>query len=233
MKIQSEPFDAFSRLVFPDAIAEQSRKRFAALAKSRVLDPARGKPLDASVSSLVFISSGAVKLVAHASAEREQVIAFYFSDDLFILPEDGKHSFSLQALQRSEVLIFPYEEFAALAQKDCAILRYLLDRSALSLHRSREKTIALGRKTALERTASFLLSMAERIGRPRGGSVEIELPMSRRDIADSLGLTIETISRQLSILRGDKVIETHGRAGVLIRSCGALEQRSGSLRDAA
>lgn len=233
MSLKSNIFAGFSRRVFPAGMPDRVRARFESIAKTRRLEPEGSQQLDAAVSSLVFIGSGAVKLVAHASGEREQVIAFYFPDDFFILPENGAHSFSLHGLRRSELLVFPYAAFTDLAQEDCEILRYLLDRSALSLQRSREKTIALGRKTALERTASFLLSMAERLGRASGGRVEIELPMSRRDIADSLGLTIETISRQFSALKGEGVIETHGRSGVAIHSLVALEQRSGSLCDAA
>lgn len=233
MKRHTTTFDLFARNVLPERMSEHARNQFLVLGKSRKLAPDRPQPLDVSDRSLVFVGGGAVKLVAHASGEREQIIAFYFPDDFFILPENGAHSFSLHGLSRSELLIFPYDRFTALAQDECEILRYLLNRSALSLQRSREKTVALGRKTALERIAGFLLAMAERVGIRRGTQVDIDLPMSRRDIADSLGLTIETVSRQISILRSQGLIETHGRSGIVIRSREALERCSGSLRRAA
>ena len=233
MKRYSEISDLFGRKVLPERMPEAARREFYALGKERLLEPNKTQQLDVSASSLVFVGSGAVKLVAHASGEREQVVAFYFCDDFFLLPQNGAHSFSLHGLKRSEVLIFPYARFTELARHDCDIMQQLLDRSALSLQCSREKTISLGQKTALERIASFLISMAERIGVIEGKRVAIELPMSRRDIADSLGLTIETVSRQISILRADGLIETSGRSGVSILSLDALEQRSGNLLFAA
>lgn len=233
MNVLAKPCASFVHRVLPEGMATSARERFLLLAQPQTLGPGHSCELVVTASSLVFVGSGAVKLVAHASGKREQVIAFYFPDDLFILPENGVHSFSLHGLPKSELLIFPYAAFTELAQEDCAVMRYLLDRSAISLQRSREKTIALGRKTALERTAGFLLSMAERIGQVQGGVTSIDLPMSRRDIADSLGLTIETISRQISLLRGQGVIETVGRSGIVIRSPDALERQSGSIRNAA
>jgi len=109
----------------------------------------------------------------------------------------------------------------------------LLENTTLSLRRCREKTIALGRKTAGERIAVFLVGMAERIGVEQDGRLVLELPMSRRDISDSLGLTIETVSRQLSKLRDDGVIETVGRSGVILNTLESLRDRAGFLREAA
>ena len=87
--------------------------------------------------------------------------------------------------------------------------------------------IALGSKTAAERLAVFLLNMAERIGTERDGLCAFDLPMSRRDISESLGLTIETVSRQLTKLRDDGVIETIGRSKVILRRPELLRERAG------
>ena len=91
----------------------------------------------------------------------------------------------------------------------------------------------LGRKTAQERLASFLVTMADRIGMQQGGQCVLDLPMSRRDIADSLGLTIETVSRQLTVLRDLALIETSGRSIVTLADIAALEDRAGHLAVAA
>ncbi|HCY03108.1 MAG TPA: hypothetical protein DHU71_09915, partial [Erythrobacter sp.] len=80
-------------------------------------------------------------------------------------------------------------EFLRLASSEAGVLHHLLENTTLSLRRCREKTIALGRKTAGERIAVFLVGMAERIGVEQDGRLVLELPMSRRDISDSLGLT--------------------------------------------
>jgi CRP/FNR family transcriptional regulator len=109
----------------------------------------------------------------------------------------------------------------------------LLDCARKSLGRCRDKSLALGRKTAPERLAGFLVGMAVRIGAPQDDITFLDLPMSRRDIADSLGLTIETVSRQFTLLREQKIIETVGKSGVRIRDLLALEARAGYLIEAA
>ena len=70
--------------------------------------------------------------------------------------------------------------------------------------------------TAQERVASFLLDLTERIAAIRNGIAVLELPMSRREIADSVGLTIETVSRQLSQLREHGILQTNGRSELVI-----------------
>ena len=102
----------------------------------------------------------------------------------------------------------------------------------LALSRSREKAISLGRKSAQERLASFLITMAERIGKNDADACVMELPMSRRDIADSLGLTIETVSRQLSELRDAGLIETSGRSRMRLLDLDRLNARAGHLAPA-
>ena len=109
----------------------------------------------------------------------------------------------------------------------------LLDRILADLGRSRELSALLGRKSARERICGFLVEMEKRIGRRENGAVILDLPMSRREIGDHLGLTIETVSRQLSKLRDDGVIETVGRSGVILNAVESLRDRAGFLREAA
>ncbi|MBT8427219.1 MAG: helix-turn-helix domain-containing protein [Erythrobacter sp.] len=120
-----------------------------------------------------------------------------------------------------------------MAESDPQILRGLIGQMADALRRCREKAVALGRKTASERIAVFLLGMAERIGTAKGTSVILDLPMSRRDIAESLGLTIETVSRQFTILRDAKTIETSGRSLVILHDVSQLRAQAGYLAGAA
>ena len=226
-------FASFATSVLPDGLDEEVARCLQALGRQTALaDQAQveGVPGD---DTLVFLARGAAKLVAHASHEREQVVAFHFAGDLLTLPSRGAHSYSLEALGRCELLSFGYAEFLRCAGAEVQVLRQLLERSGISLRRSREKALTLGRKSAVERIASFLLSMAERIGTPTDCGTALVLPMSRRDIADSLGLTIETVSRQFTLLREQGVIATQGRSGVLLRSLDALELRSGQVGHAA
>jgi len=86
----------------------------------------------------------------------------------------------------------------------------------VAFDQSRDMSVLLGRKTAQERVATFLTSMAERIGKQNDDGVSLSLPISRREIADSLGLTIETVSRQFTELRELGIIDTNGRSDVTI-----------------
>lgn len=233
MNEMTDVFERFGRCLLPGDLPSDAKMEFAALAHARNLAPDQPLLLEEESDMLVYVGSGAIKLVAHASEEREQVVAFYFSNDVLTVPALGAHSYSLRGLNDTSLLLFSYPQFLARSRGDAHILNGLLDRHSVSLHRSREKTIALGRKTATERLACFLVSMAERIGKTENGSVWIELPMSRKDIADSLGLTIETVSRQFSRMRDEGMIETQGRSEVYIPSLDAIEERCGGFRKAA
>ena len=87
--------------------------------------------------------------------------------------------------------------------------------------------VLLGRKTAGERVATFLATMAGRIGEPAGADWDMHLPMSRRDIADSLGMTIETVSRNLVAMEREQLIRRDGAFGVVILDRAGLERLAG------
>lgn len=207
-------FEVFRAAMLPKGLPGAEVAQFEALALSRSVE--RGGTILTSEhgDALVFLASGAAKLVAYASHGREQVVAFHFAGDLIAMPTPREHAYVLLALRASDALIFPVASFLDFAGDHPALMRTIVRSAYKSLHRSREKAVVIGRKTARERVASFLISMAERIGRPKDNFCVLLLPMSRRDIADSLGLTIETISRQLGDLRDEGLIETAGRSTV-------------------
>ena len=203
-----------------------------ALAFPLCLAAGRVAPLDQTKPSLVYIVRGAAKLVAHAAAEREQVAAFNFAGDLVIVPGRGPHTYVLHALIDSELVVLPYKPLREVVRTDPAVLSALLDNCDAALGRCREKALMIGRKTATERMAGFLVMMAARIGMPQGNAILLDLPMSRRDIGDSLGLTIETVSRQFSLLREDRQIATEGRSKVMLLDFTGLQARAGHLAEA-
>ena len=228
-----EAFESFALKILSPDLSDAAHLRFQALARQGALEKDRSLDFDGNSSQLIFVGQGATKLVAHASEARDQIVAFHFGGEVFSVPEQDNYSYSVCALRDCSLLTFPADDFLDLAASEAGILRQLLDNTTGSLRRCREKTIALGRKTAAERVAVFLLAMSERIGMEQDGTVLLELPMSRRDIAESLGLTIETVSRQLSLLREAGVIETTGRSGIVLREMEMLKARAGYLRDAA
>ncbi|MXO75220.1 helix-turn-helix domain-containing protein [Altererythrobacter aerius] len=221
-----EPFDRFVETILSFDCDRATRDAFRRLAYRISAEPGESMRLDDSRDSIVFMASGAAKLVAHVSDDRQQVVAFHFAGDLVSVPQRNAHAYELCALTHSVALAFPAAAYMALADAEPALLRTMIDRTLLALNRSREKSVALGRKTAPERVTGFIASMADRIGTREGAGCTIRLPMSRRDIADSLGLTIETVSRQFTDLRGEGVIETSGRSAVRVPNLAALRARA-------
>lgn len=202
------------------------------MAIGHLVSPARGARayIDPNVDQMVYVSRGATKLVATACEGRDQIVAFHFAGDLISVPASAQHHYSLRALVDSQLLTFPTSQFVDCAERSPPMLRQVLGRVLIALHRSRDKAVGLGRKTAEERLASFFMVMAERIGVSDGKTWTIDLPMSRKDIADALGLTIETVSRQLGRLRELGLIETSGRSGVRLLQPSALEARAAHAR---
>ncbi|WP_114520700.1 helix-turn-helix domain-containing protein [Altererythrobacter sp. ZODW24] len=220
-------FDGFLRAFAPAASSDETVYALRKLAQPMHIGRGRTVPLDPASDALVYVGDGATKLIASASSGREQIVAFHFTGDLISVPAGAWHSYALCALAETDLLVFPAESFLEIAGTEREIMDALLQRSLTALHRCRDKAVGLGRKNAQERLASFLVGMAERIGSIEPDRCLLELPMSRRDIGDSLGLTIETISRQFSELRLAGLIETTGRSRVLLCDPAALTERAG------
>ena len=179
---------------------------------------------------VVFVAQGSVKLVAHVGADREQIVAFAFAGEMIALPLASHTPYELHALSNCQLVAFRANELAQSLNERAETADFLLEQITSALDRSRERSVLLGRKTAQERIASFLLDMAERIGTPEGRTIYLVLPMSRREIADSLGLTIETVSRQLTELRDRGAIHTMGRSGVVLMDRKDLARLSSRIR---
>jgi CRP/FNR family transcriptional regulator, anaerobic regulatory protein len=197
------------------------------LAKGEALAP------DTQEDRLVHVASGAAKLVAHRVADTPaaQVLTFHFAGDMIsVLRQSGSEAwgdFRLVALADCDLVVFPADRFLDIAQNDPAVLRAVLARSLQALHRSRTRMMQMGHKSASARIADFLVAMAERLTGCTAGACAFALPMSRRDIGDSLGLTIETVSRQLTELREAGLVETEGRSIISLSDIAALARLAG------
>jgi CRP/FNR family transcriptional regulator len=178
---------------------------------------------------LVYIAEGSAKLAAQpvADAPSGQVLAFHFGGDMISVLRQSDGDFRLVALSDCDLVVFPADRFLDIAQSDPAVLRSVLARSLQALHRSRTRMMQMGHKSAQQRIADFLVSMADRLAGCTSGACAFALPMSRRDIGDSLGLTIETVSRQLTELREAGLVETEGRSKVCLSDVDALARLAG------
>lgn len=186
-------------------------------------------PPDAYEDRLVYIGRGSAKLAAQPTGDAPsgQVLAFHFAGDMVSVLRQSDGDFRLMALTDCDLVVFPAERFLDIAQNDPVVLRSVLSRSLQALHRSRTRMMQMGHKSAQQRIADFLVSMAERLAGCTSGACAFALPMSRRDIGDSLGLTIETVSRQLTELREAGLVETEGRSKVCLSDVGALARLAG------
>jgi CRP/FNR family nitrogen fixation transcriptional regulator len=145
---------------------------------------------------LYKVVSGTVRMYRVLKDGRRQIGAFYLPGDIFGLePGDDQHASSAEAIGDVTVLVFKRSAVLALSAHDADVTRRLWEMTARELHRAQSHMLLLI-KSAQERVISFLLEMAG-----RGFEAdEVTLPMSRQDIADFLGLTIETVSRTISHL---------------------------------
>lgn len=153
------------------------------------------------------VTRGTVKLYALLPDGRRQITGFMFPGDFLGISLDEEHAVSAEALDEVQLCWFPRNRFGEFVEAHPAMERQLYFMAAHELAAARQQMVLLGRKTALERLATFfiqLLERSERIG--TGGTGSFDLPMSRSDIADYLGLTKETVSRVLGQLRDLRMI---------------------------
>lgn len=141
------------------------------------------------------VVSGAARTYKVLSDGRRQIGAFYLPGEVFGLGVGDAHHYSAEAIGKSTLLVVKRSALIALADTDHKVAHLLWTLTAQELQRVQEHMLLLIR-SAQERVACFLLEMAERMAE----ADVIDLPMSRQDIADYLGLTIETISRTLTQL---------------------------------
>src|SRR3954453_2160928 len=142
------------------------------------------------------VASGAVRSYKLLSDGRRQIGAFHLSNGIFGLENGNVHRFTAEAIVDTTLRLVRRRSLESAAGRDVQVANNLLNLTASNLQHAEDHMLLLGRKTALERVAAFLLEMDRRLT----AADFIALPMCRRDIADYLGLTLETVSRALSPL---------------------------------
>ena len=168
---------------------------------------------------LYKLVSGTVRTSKILNDGRRQIGEFYLPGDLFGHEVGSEHSFSAEAITDVKVIVIKRSAVEALAARDNDVARQLWAMTGRELQRMQEHILLLI-KSAQERVAGFLLEMAERIK----STNEVELPMSRQDIADYLGLTIETVSRTLTILENSAAISLPTSRRIVLRNRAALRR---------
>ncbi|MDR3435232.1 cyclic nucleotide-binding domain-containing protein [Telmatospirillum sp.] len=155
---------------------------------------------------LYTITAGAVKLYKLLSDGRRQITAFLYPGDFFGLSINDSYAYTAESLTTVVVCRFPRRKLEALFDEMPMLEKKLLGATTQELAAAQEQMLLLGRKTAREKLATFLVVLRRRLSEKNGDGVLFALPMSRSDIADFLGLTIETVSRTLTGLRREGLI---------------------------
>jgi CRP/FNR family transcriptional regulator, nitrogen fixation regulation protein len=168
------------------------------------------------------VVSGSVRTYNILSDGRRQIGGFYMPGDIFGIEFDGGHTSAAEAITDVKVLVVKRSALDALAGRDASVARELYALTARELRRVQDRILLLI-KSAQERVAGFLLEMAQRAS---SGNA-IDLPMSRQDIADYLGLTIETVSRTLTSLETAATIDVPTSRRIVLRNRSALTRMNG------
>lgn len=166
---------------------------------------------------LYKVKSGCVRIYRVLNDGRRQISAFYLPGDIFGLEAGEEHSASAEASVASELMIVKRSALDSRASGDSRFARRLFDLTVKELHRTQDHALLLI-KTAKERVAAFLIDLAKRAS----NNGEIDIPMSRQEIADYLGLTIETVSRTLTQLENSAAITLPSSRRIILRDRGAL-----------
>ena len=216
-----------SKLSLCDALDAGARQRFKPMVRGQILEPHQMLFQEGDAAEHVYtVTAGQVSLARSLPDGRRQIVDFAGPGDFLGLSlgqeEPAAHRLSAEALTQSRVCKLPRAAFNRFMQDEPALGRRALEFAARRIRASQEQQLSLGRKTAAERVASFLLDMAERNQARGGGASPLSLPMTRADIADHLGLTLETVSRAFSRLRKLGLIQLEGADRVAIPDLEAL-----------
>jgi CRP/FNR family nitrogen fixation transcriptional regulator len=176
-----------------------------------------------AMRSFYRVVSGAVRTYKLLGDGRRQISGFHLPGDIFGLGTGAKYQFSAEAVTAATVIAVDRSTLANLAARDSELANELWALTAEELDHLRGLMTTLGRKNAHERLAAFLLEMAGRVG----ANGALDLPMSRQDIADYLGLTIETVSRTFTQFETEAVIELPSCRRVVLKNGGALVRLNG------
>lgn len=176
---------------------------------------------------LFNITSGDVRVHKLLSDGRRQIVGFLSPGDFLGLATGDRYAFSAEALGSGSACRFRKVDYRKILREMPELEHALLDRAAHELKAAHDQMLLLGRKTAMERLASFLVGLSERALRAGGDGRFVALPMTRAEIADYLGLTTETVSRNTTRLKTRGVIRLLSMHSLHIERPGELLHLAG------
>lgn len=194
----------------------------------------RGRPLQKAATlyeqgsefkSIFAVRSGAIKTYRVTASGEEHVLGFYLPGEIVGIDGLSSHRYASYAvaLDTSAICEIPFEKLESLSLKLPSLQRYFFQMMSREITDDQKLLSVVGKNTADQRVASLLLSISARHRRRQLSPEEFVLPMSRQDIANFLGLTIETVSRVLRRLKDNQIVSVEGKA-VVIMDYDALQE---------
>lgn len=167
------------------------------------------------VEMLYEVVRGVVRLAHMMPNGQRRVMAFGYPGDIIGFPQDGLHRCICEVIAPGSVIPHRREALES-ASADPELRQRLLDAALTEIGVMQDHFLMLGCRSALEKMASFLVALMQRFGASKDGQAIIQLPMCRSDIADYLGLTTETVSRMISLLRASRVITLESAQTIVV-----------------
>lgn len=168
------------------------------------------------ITSYANVIRGVVKLTKVLEDGRLQIVGLQFAPDFIGRPFATASAVTAEAATILEICTVPKSMLDRLVVFNSKLERRLFDQILAELDDAREWMLMLGRKTAREKVASFLHLLASHAQAEEDGPFEFEIPLTRQEISDFLGLTLETVSRQVTALRGENIIEVFDNRRVIV-----------------
>ena len=195
-----------------------------------------GQPVIWSGDTMDYVASvvtGVASLTQTMEDGRRQMVGLLLPSDFVGRPGRGRVAYDVTAVTDLVLCCFRKKPFEEMMAKTPHVADRLLEMTLDELDAAREWMLLLGRKSAREKIASFLAVLARRDAVLHGTKdmIALEIPLTREEMADYLGLTLETVSRQMSALRRDGIIVTRGKRGVTIPDFSALQEVAGDDSD--
>jgi CRP/FNR family transcriptional regulator len=170
------------------------------------------------------VTGGVVRLSKMLGDGRRQVTGFMFPGDFFGVSYGDVYVYGAEAVNHVRLCRFPRDKLIASFDDMSKLERWMLAVASNELVAAQDQMLLLGRKTATEKLASFILLLARRADTADHSATSVNLPMTRMDIGDYLGLTTETVSRGLGKFVNDGLIELPSPGRILLKDRDALDE---------
>lgn len=210
------------------ALRPEELLRLNKIATARVLEPEETVFYEGDEADTLYnVTTGCVRMTKMLADGRRQVTGFLYPGDFLGLAFYDKYAYSAEAVGIARLCRFSHDKFQALL-RDCPELEHrVLGQVSNELAAAQDQILLLGRKSAREKLASFLIHLSERAELRGNDSCMLDLPMQRRDIADYIGVSVETVSRLFTSFKNDGVIGVPDAKHVVLLQTNVLEDLAG------